>query len=555
MELFNSYSLMHPKIQKMLQKTWAPIYYEHVFCKIDEKPFAVLYCADNGRPNFPVNILLSLEFIKHLKDYTDEELIEQFYFNYQIMYALGIRNLGELYLAPRTLYEFRERVYRYTVENPGKEDLIFGQFEKLTAHFLKLANINTKEQRMDSMQVMPNIKRAGRLSLAYDVLVQAIKACPQEILPENLKRVLEPDYKRETLYRSKGSESMSRLQELINLCAQLLAITESRPDIHALSAVRLVQRFLEEQATFDSEQKTWTAKRNKDIAPDSLQSAYDPDATYRKKAGKGHAGYVTNLTETCADENPVQLVTDYTLENNITSDAQMLKERLPVIQKKMGLTDMYTDGGYYSEEVEKQAEDSGVTMHYTNMTGREPNPGKIPLTAFAIKDHKFIVSCPNNQVPLRNKFKKKSGMLTAHFELNKCRQCPMKDACPVKFQKNSAVLRVSQKAVYAAKARERMSSKYECRKSTSKRAAIEGTNSALKRSHGAGKLKVRTLVKCKLVMGMKIIAHNFCQITRFFQGDIRKQCQKDIHSQCQKDIHKQAEQLVINRSQGVLVPT
>jgi len=47
-----------------------------------------LYREDDGRPNFPVNIMLSLEFIKHFKDYSDEELIEQFYFNYQIIYAL-----------------------------------------------------------------------------------------------------------------------------------------------------------------------------------------------------------------------------------------------------------------------------------------------------------------------------------------------------------------------------------------------------------------------------------------------------------------------------------
>jgi hypothetical protein len=71
-----------------------------------------------------VNILLSLEFLKHMKDYPDEDILEQFRFNYQVMYAVGLRNLGELYLAERTLYEFRRRVYRYTIENPGKDDLI-----------------------------------------------------------------------------------------------------------------------------------------------------------------------------------------------------------------------------------------------------------------------------------------------------------------------------------------------------------------------------------------------------------------------------------------------
>jgi len=62
--LGESTNWMSKRIQEKLEKLWAPIYYEHVFCKIDEKPFAVLY-SDAGQPNFPVNILLSLEFINH----------------------------------------------------------------------------------------------------------------------------------------------------------------------------------------------------------------------------------------------------------------------------------------------------------------------------------------------------------------------------------------------------------------------------------------------------------------------------------------------------------
>jgi len=59
-QLFTSYAQMDERIQKRLENSWAPVYYEHVFCKIDEMPFAKLYCEDNGRPNFPVNIMLSL---------------------------------------------------------------------------------------------------------------------------------------------------------------------------------------------------------------------------------------------------------------------------------------------------------------------------------------------------------------------------------------------------------------------------------------------------------------------------------------------------------------
>ena len=61
----------------------------------------------------------------------------------------------------------------------------------------------------------------------------------------------------------------------------------------------------------------------------------------------------------------------------------------------------------------------------------------------------------------------------------------------------------------------------------SKRAAIEGTNSAFKRAHGAGELRVRGLNRCSLVMGLKTIAHNFHQIVRFFQGDTRQKYEKN----------------------------
>ncbi|KJS82430.1 MAG: hypothetical protein JM58_15095, partial [Peptococcaceae bacterium BICA1-8] len=62
------------------------------------------------------------------------------------------------------------------------------------------------------------------------------------------------------------------------------------------------------------------------------------------------------------------------------------------------------------------------------------------------------------------------------------------------------------------------------------RAAIEGTNSALKRAQGVDKLSVRGIIKCNLVIGTKLIAHNFRQLTRFFKGDIREKLKKLLKS-------------------------
>ncbi|MHB1041524.1 MAG: hypothetical protein ACYC0Q_01620 [Eubacteriales bacterium] len=81
------------------------------------------------------------------------------------------------------------------MNHPELEDLVFQQFETLLEHFVKIAKINTKEQRMDSTNVMPNIKKTGRLALAYDVLKQAIEACPAELLSEMLKKLPSPPLK------------------------------------------------------------------------------------------------------------------------------------------------------------------------------------------------------------------------------------------------------------------------------------------------------------------------------------------------------------------------
>ena len=152
-------------------------------------------------------------------------------------------------LAERTLYYFRERVYQYCLENPGKDDLLFGQFVKLLHDFAQQAGISLDEQRTDTTLFMSNIKKAGRMSLAYDVLVKAVKAIPKEKLTDSLSKVLEPDFKTDVLYRVKAQEGDSKLTLLLNLCKEALTILEAHPGMLESEEVRVVKRFLSEQST------------------------------------------------------------------------------------------------------------------------------------------------------------------------------------------------------------------------------------------------------------------------------------------------------------------
>jgi hypothetical protein len=508
---FDSTDTMDPHVKTRLDKSWAPIFYEHVFCKIDEKPFAVLY-SDIGAPNFPVNISLSLELIKHLFNYSDDELMDQFYFNYQINYAVGIRHLGGLNLGERTFYDFRARVYHHAVEHPEHEELTFGQFLILTDNFLKTANLSSEAQRMDSTMLMPNIKKAGRLVLAYDVLAKAVKAIPESELTEELKAVLKPNFKTEILFKSKPSEADSKMDQLLNLCLEAKLILEPHAKGSAeTEALRIVKRFIKDQANFDENTKRLKAKSNKEISADSLQSAYEEDCTFRTKNGKSQSGYVANFAETCAKENPLQQITDYAVATNITSDVALGEKRIPETKKISDCKSMAMDGGYYSDKVLAVGMANNIDLHFTDMTGREPK-SKLPVTAFEFDAETLIIhKCPNNMIPLRAAVK--DGQTVAHFSLEACRNCPLSEQCHTKEQKKDYVVRIDKKAIEAAK--QRLKIKNEQRQNTSVRAAIEGTNSALKRAHGLGKLRVRGQAKCTVVVGYKVIAHNFKMFARY----------------------------------------
>ena len=80
---------------------------------------------------------------------------------------------------------------------------------------------------------------------------------------------------------------------------------------------------------------------------DSWQSAYDTDATYRDKARKKASGYTATFTETCTDENIVQIIVDYTVEPNNNSDVEIIDNRMDIIKDTTGASDIYVDGGYW----------------------------------------------------------------------------------------------------------------------------------------------------------------------------------------------------------------
>jgi hypothetical protein len=518
--IFDTTFAMDDKIKEKLEKTWAPVFYENVFCQIEEKPFAILF-GTTGTPNFPINILLSLEYIKHMKDISDTQLMESYYFDYLVNYAVGSRILGEKHLSERTIYNFRKRIYQHCLNKPDNDGLLFDQFISLLKNFAIKAGVSFDEQRMDTTMFMSNIKKAGRLALAFDVLVEGVKAVPEEKRTNQLVKVLDSGFKTEILFKTKASESDTKLTQLLNLCKDAYNILKNIDSTSTVDQIRILERFIHDQSNVDETGKL-LPKRKNEISSDSLQSAYDEDATYRKKSGVGQSGYVLEIAETCSEKNPFQLITDFTVKTNKTSDVEIIQERMPIIKENTDCEDMYVDGGFHSPKVLEVAKEENIKVHLTDMSGTEPTK-KLPISDYKIdEESNIILECPKHQVPINVGVS--NSQTVAHFPKSACENCEFKERCHVKPQKKDFVVRITLKSIIAS--RERYKIDLFQKENTSKRAGIEGSNSALKRK-GLKKVNVRGKVPTTIVAGYKVMAQNIKRFTKFILGKYKQKNPKN----------------------------
>jgi hypothetical protein len=115
------------KLCKRLDTFWSGVFYREFFSRLNEAPFGVLYADCPSQPNVPVNVLVGLEYLKASNGWSDEEMYDAFYYDLQVRYALGYRQLVEGDFDLRTLYYFRERLSRYMQERG--ENLLEQAFE------------------------------------------------------------------------------------------------------------------------------------------------------------------------------------------------------------------------------------------------------------------------------------------------------------------------------------------------------------------------------------------------------------------------------------------
>lgn len=480
-----------PEEQKeYLYTSWAGIFYREFFCRLDEKPFAVLYSNVPSRPNVPVNVLVGLEYLKAGNGWTDQEMHEAFRFNMQVRYALGYDEFEAGNFELRTLYNFRERLSRYMQETGI--NLLEKAFEQVTDEQISAYQLKTGKQRMDSTQVASNIREVGRLQLLVEVLQRVYRMFTKED-QGHYAEAFAPyiqGHAGQYVYHLKGQDTSEHLQKIGELMQHLLV--ELQPSYDQEPVYQMFARVFSEH--FRVEEKGLKTKLGKELSASSLQSPDDLEATYRQKNNKSFRGYVANLTETCDPENDLQLVTKVQVASNHTDDAELLVEALPDLKKRTDLDTLYTDGAFGSPAADKTLQDHQVEQIQTAIRGRIPSNDKLSLSDFEIKlaesKKPVQITCPQGQtVAVHSSSQKKAYV--SHFEDEVCLACPLFLKCPVRRGKRDLRfhLRFNQNQVNMSERRQR--SQIHLEEGRNLRAAIEATVRQVKHPFPASKLPVR----------------------------------------------------------------
>jgi transposase len=333
-----------------------------VYDKIDENVFLPLY-SNTGAPGVSPRVMFSIMIYQKLHGLSDEAMILELD-NYGVKCAVGLDDGGKV--SEKTLYNFRDRLCS---DKSGAMDALMDSFVKSWA---TAYGIKTDYQRADTTYFSSNMREhLSRVELTHNVLHLASRAIPESLRPAEIKEVFEPGYRSAITYRS-GMSAEEKQMILLGKCCVALKALEALPEgtPGAKSGADILKRFLSEQAIVTSDWGLVSVKIGDDLNSGCIQSAYDTDATYREKDGKRLQGYDAFLSETCSRENPFQLITGFDIRTNNVSDVDIVLDNMARIVASGGEV-LVADGGFAGSRVLDKADEFGVEMRYTNLTGKK----------------------------------------------------------------------------------------------------------------------------------------------------------------------------------------
>lgn len=495
----DSFNNLTAREKRAVSKSWAMFFAVEIFPRINTERFRVLYSENHSRPSTPVNVIIGALILKEQHGLSDKEVVENILVDPRYQLALHTTSYAEQPISDKTLQRFRNRCRKY--EEETGIDLIRECLTELSSEIAKAMGISKRMRRMDSMMIEANIQRLSRTQVLYRcvrVLLRRVHKMGLTV-PEDMMHYLDSnDYNR--IFYHANDDEVASAQCTILVDAQMLLCDETLRD---LKEYKVLERCFEEQVIVEDDVPRLRSKEDGGMDSGMLQNPADPDATYRKKAGKEYRGYVGNLVEAVGENGSV--VVDYDLQQNNHSDSQFLKDCLEHEEEHSEEAVIVADGAYGGLENSSLAEEKNVRLVTTALTGTAPEPivGEFELS----EDRTTIERCPAGNIPTSVTRKENTGTMRASFERDQCAGCPHRDQCGAKVYKTKSVVELTPAAHHRAKQLKYMETE-EFHNFARLRNGVETVPSLLRRKYRADRMPVRGLLRTRLFFGFKVAALN-----------------------------------------------
>ena len=384
--------------------SWHNEFRKQVTMRIDENIFRPLYCEDNGTPNAPVRILVAMMVLKEAEGLSDQKIFENCRFNLLVRSAIGLYNADDALPTESTYYLFRKRIVEYAKEKG--ENLFETAFAQITKGQCTEFEVSGKRIRMDSKLMGSNIAWLSRYELVHETVRLFYNQAKQsgklnKGTSERLDSLLKLEGNK-VVYTCSSEEVKSRFQELGVFIYRILHQFPHPESIH----YQTLRRVFNEQYRVD-EKKVIVPREKEEISAKSIQSPHDPDCHYRNKDGQKVKGYSINVTESCDDDKPLNLIGHVDVRKASTSDVDFLQNDIEKAQEVFTdkIEAAHADGAYHNPNNQQFCKDNQIDLYLHAIQGAKSRyqfnfPENGELSIFDTITNEIIeyrtVSCKNN---------------------------------------------------------------------------------------------------------------------------------------------------------------
>lgn len=449
-----------------------------------------MYTIDNGRPGYQPQIMFKYLLLKRMYELSDRDVVKRAKTDMAFKYFLGLAPEDDVINAS-SLTKFRK--LRIKDENV-MDQLVSKSVEIALNNGIKLsktsiidsthsdARYNSKSAREYLLEVCKNLRKK-----VYDV---------------------DKSYK-EKMPKKLDNNHIGLYENVTEYCQKVIDVIRQDESLLLHQNISETLNLLQETV---------------DDTNEELEISRDPDAKVgHKTADTSFFGYKTHIAMT-----PERIITAVTITSGEKHDGKELQTLInKTKQNNIEIENIVGDGAYSEKENIEYAYKNNIKLvsklSKTVLDGNRKNPLDSEFTYN--KDAQMYV-CPSGHIAYkkaghntRKKDSKAATYETYYFDVNKCKNCPLKEKCNYKGGKTKTYsITIKMSDIHKEHLKNQVLPEYQLL--AKERYKIEAKNSELKNCHGYNQASYSGLHGMSLQAGVSVFVVNIKRILKLKNNKI-----------------------------------